>query len=248
MPKCKVVAIIQARIGSTRLPGKVLKRVEGKPMLGWVIKCLKASKLVNQVIVAVSEGSENKPILELCKKNGISTFVGSEEDVLDRYYQAAKKFNADVVVRITSDCPLIDPQIVDKVIKVFLENKKRVDYVSNTLHRTYPRGLDVEVFSFSALERAWREANKPCEREHVTPYFYEHPDEFKLFNVEHDRDLSSLRWTVDEEKDLKFIREIYKRLNKKYKTPFMNDVLEILEEEPQLEQINLGVKQKDLEK
>jgi spore coat polysaccharide biosynthesis protein SpsF len=233
-------------MGSTRLPGKVLRDIEGKPMLEWVIERLKMSKLVDQIIVAVASGEENKSIVKLCKSHGVSIFIGSEEDVLDRYYQAAKKFNADVIVRITSDCPLIDPQIVDKVINVYLENKNKADYVSNTLHRTYPRGLDVEVFTFKSLERAWKKAKKPYQREHVTPYFYENPRLFRCLNVRNEENLSSMRWTVDEERDLKFVREVYKRFKDKSTIPLMKDILEVLKKEPYLEQINLSVKQKNL--
>ncbi len=240
----KVSAIIQARMSSTRLPDKVLANIEGKPMLWHVINRLKRTELINEVIVATTTNRKDEPIIELAKETGVESFSGSEEDVLDRYYQAAKKYKVDVIVRITADCPLIDSQIADKVIKYYLNNKNKFDYVSNILVRTYPRGLDTEVFSFNALEKSWYKTKKLYEREHVTPYICEHPETFRLANVENSKDLSYMRWTVDEEKDLEFVREVHKRLYKKGVVFLMQDVLNLLEKESELSKINREIKQK----
>jgi len=235
----KVVAIIQARVGSTRLPKKVLKKIVGRPMLWHVIDREKESKLVNEIVLATTSRDEDKPLLELARKSGVKSFAGSEEDVLDRYFQAATKFGADVIVRVTADCPLIDPRIVDKVIKHF--SGSGFDYVSNTLKPTYPDGLDVEVFSYDALKKAWENAKRSSEREHVTAYIRNHPETFKIGNVEHEKDLSEMRWTVDTDKDLKFVREIYKRLYKKGRIFLMRDILTLLEKQPELAGINKGI-------
>lgn len=235
--KERIVVIVQARTSSTRLPEKVLKDIAGKPMLGHVIQRLRKSQLIGEILIAVGK-RKNTPILKLTQKYGVKCFVGSEEDVLDRYYMAARKFKADIIVRITSDCPLIDPEVVDKVIKKYIENKERIDYTSNTLKRSYPRGLDTEVFSFKVLEKTWKEAKRPYQREHVTSYIYEHPEIFRIVNVENNEDLSDMRWTVDKEKDLEFIREVYKRLYKGGKIFLMNDILRLLKKEPQLMEMN----------
>lgn len=239
----KVVAVIQARIGSTRLPKKVLKKIVGKPMLWHVIDRVKKAKLVDEVVLATTLREEDKPLLGLAGESGVKSFPGSEEDVLDRYFQAATKFRADVIVRVTADCPLIDPRIVDKVIKRFLGDD--FDYVSNTLKLTYPDGLDVEVFSRDALKKAWGEAKMASEREHVTPYIRKHPELFKIGVVEHEKDLSSMRWCVDTERDLKFVREVYRRLYKKGRIFLMKDVLELLKKHPELAEINKGIERNE---
>jgi len=243
--KKNIVAIVQARRSSIRLPQKVLKDIAGKPMLAHVIERLKKSQLIDEILMATAKDN-NMSILELAQKYGVKCFVGIEEDVLGRYYNAAREFKVDIIVRITSDCPLIDPEVVDKVIKRYIENKEKIDYISNTLKRSYPRGLDAEVFSFRVLEKTWKEAKRPYQREHVTPYIYEHPEIFRMANVENNEDLSSMRWTVDEEKDLEFVREIYKRLYKRGKIFLMEDILRLLKREPKLMEINKNGKQKNL--
>lgn len=239
------IAIIQARMTSTRLPGKVTKEIVGIPMLGHVIERLKKSRLVDEIVIATTK-NKSKPILEIAQNYNVESFSGSKDDVLDRYYQAVKKYKAEPIVRITSDCPLLDPEVVDKVIRYYMERKDSLDYVTNTLTRSYPRGLDTEVFSFSALEKAWREAKEVYQREHVTPYIYEHTEIFRLANVENNEDLSYMRWTVDEEKDLEFVREVYKRLYKEGEVFLMQDVLNLLKKEPQLMETNKEAKQKKL--
>ena len=242
----KVVAIIQARMGSTRLLGKVMKEILGKPVILWDLDRISFSKMIDEIVVAIPYGKENDVIVDTIKEynDKIVTTRGSENDVLDRYYQAAVQTNADLVVRITSDCPLIDPVVIDNIIEQFLDND--CDYCSNSLIRTYPRGLDTEVFSFKALETAWNEAKKDYEREHVTPYIIENPDKFKLVNVANDINLSNLRWTLDTREDFEFINVIYKRICPKKQLFLMDDVLELLDKEPELIVINRHIEQKQV--
>ena len=177
----KVVAIIQARMGSTRLPGKVLLELAGRTMLGRVVRRVRLAGLVDEVVVATTNAPADDPIVDECRRLPVACFRGSEHDVVERYHRAAAAYRADVVVRITADCPLIDPEVTDHVIRAFLQH--RPDYASNTLHRTYPRGLDTEVFTAAALARACHEASEPYQRTHVTPYIYQHPEYFRLLAV-----------------------------------------------------------------
>ena len=225
-----VAAIIQARMGSTRLPGKVLAPIAGHPMLWHVVRRARLSQRVDTVLVATSTASADDPVAAFCAGSAIPHVRGSEDDVLDRYHQAAQQAGADVIVRITADCPLLDSATVDLVVGYFLEGD--YDYVSNTDPPTYPDGLDIEVFSASALEHAWREARLRSEREHVTPYIRNHPQLFRHANVANDQDLSSLRWTVDEEADLAFVRAVYEQAGSDSFT--MGDVLTLLQQHSHL--------------
>lgn len=239
----KIVAMIQARTSSTRLPGKVLREIEDKTMLARVVERVQRAKKIDELLVATTDRAADDAILEECKRLAVKVSRGDQDDVLDRYYRAAQLAKAEVIVRITSDCPLIDPAVIDKTVDAFVEAKP--DYASNALERTYPRGLDTEVFSFTALSRAWQEAHKPYERSHVTPYIYEHPEKFKLLSVTGQADFSSHRWTVDTTEDLEFVRAIYARF--KENPEFSGrDVLDLLEREPELAEINRGVMQKAL--
>lgn len=233
----KVVAIIQARMASTRLPGKVLMDIAGKPMLWHVIERVKRCKKIDSIVVATTSREEDKAVIELARKCGVETFAGSEEDVLDRYYQAAKKFDADPIVRITADCPVIDPQIVDEVIKEYTEG----GYDVCSLSGEFPDGLDVGICSFKALEDTWRNAKLPSEREHVGTYMWKHPEKFKLGKYVKFDNLGHYRWTVDEERDLRFIREIFSRLYKPEEVFLTGDILNLLEREPDLLKINAGI-------
>jgi spore coat polysaccharide biosynthesis protein SpsF len=237
----KVVAVVQARMGSTRLPRKVLQDLAGHSMLSRVVIRLRASRLIDEVVVATTCHAKDDAIVEECLRCSVSFSRGDENDVLDRYFRAAESSRADVVVRITSDCPLIDPEITDTTIQAFLQ--ERLDYASNTLVRTYPRGLDTEVISRTALTLAWQEARQPYEREHVTPYIIEHPAKFRLLSVTGDQDYSSHRWTVDTPEDLALIRAIYSRLPCD-KVFSWRDVLKLLEREPALADLNRSVVQK----
>jgi spore coat polysaccharide biosynthesis protein SpsF len=244
-----ITAIVQARIGSTRLPGKILKNLSGKPMLGHVVSRLSHSKILNSVVVATTDLAEDNETEAFCVKSGYSYYRGSSNDVLSRYYETALKFGADIVIRITSDCPVTDPVIIDGMLNSFLETSiaDRSDYMSNVIVRTFPRGLDTEIFTFAALERANRNATEGFEREHVTPYIYRHPELFTLRNYTNDRDLSFHRWTVDTEEDFRLINEIYKELYRSDKIFLTADILGLFERRPDLFSINQSVKQKSLE-
>ena len=233
-----IYAIVQARMGSTRLPNKVLMTLNGKSVLEHVIERLKKSKKIDKIIVATSVNSENIAIEELCDSKNVPCFKGSEDDVLDRYYQACKAFNVnnnDHVVRITADCPLIDYEVVDDVIIRHVENNN--DYTSNTIVPSFPDGLDCEVFTFLSLETAWKNAVLSSEREHVTLYIKNHPELFKLENILNDEDLSDLRWTLDEQEDFEFINQIYLCFSNS-ETFLSDDILNVLKEKPDLLKIN----------
>lgn len=235
----KVEAIIQARMSSTRLPGKVLMDLEGKPVLEHVVERVSACKYINEIIVATTNKKEDDAISKLCKKIGVNIYRGSEEDVLDRFYQAVKSFVPDHIVRITADCPLIDPEVIDSVIKLHLKNN--ADYSSNTLKETYPDGEDVEVFTFKALEKSWKSAKLRSEREHVTPYIRKNFSLFKLCNLEYRENLSNKRWTLDERRDYEYIKIIYKNLYKKDSCFGMKDILKFIENHPEVEKINRDI-------
>ena len=205
----KTVAIVQARCRSARLPRKVFAPILGRPMLSWVVNRLAAARLIEKVVVATSDRPEDDEIERLCSAEGWSSFRGSENDVLDRYYGAATAHGADVVVRITGDCPLIDPAVTDLVVATYFAQAPAVDYASNCQRRSYPRGLDTEVFSFETLRRVWTEDRNPAWREHVTPYIYRSAAGFRLADVVNAEDHSASRWTVDTPEDLTLVRDIY---------------------------------------
>ena len=230
------IAIVQARMGSTRLPDKVLLNLEDKTVLEHVVDRVRSSKYVDDVVVATTISKNDLRIVELCANLGISVYCGSEDYVLDRYYQAAKLFKADNIVRITSDCPVIDSKIIDEVIRLHLKNN--VDYTSNTLKETYPDGEDVEVFTFASLKKAWKDAKLASEREHVTPYIRNNPDIFKHASLENKEDLSQKRWTLDNADDLEFLRLVYKYLYSKNPLFNMDDILALINEKPEIEKIN----------
>jgi spore coat polysaccharide biosynthesis protein SpsF len=239
----KIVTIVQARMGSSRLPGKVMLDLGGKTVLGRVMDRLGRAKLTGELVVATTDASVDDEIVTESRRAGVKVFRGDEKDVLDRYYRAAQHFRAEAVVRITSDCPLIDPEISDKTIQMFLEN--RPDYASNALQRTYPRGLDTEVFTMECLARTWKLAQKSYQRSHVTAYIYENPGQFHLLPVTGDTDYSWQRWTVDTTDDLKFIRAIYERVEDADNFGW-REVLTIVESEPELLELNRHVMQKSL--
>ncbi len=206
--KRRVVAIIQARMGSSRLPGKALRPLAGKPMLAHVVERVRRVERCDAIVVATTGGFEDEAIQTACSRLGVLCFRGDERNVLNRFYRAAQKHQADVILRISGDSPLLDWEVTGRVLKAFLEAETPVDYASNIHPATFPDGLDSEVFTFEALERAWTDASLPSEREHVTPYLRNHPDLFRLLNVEHSTDLSGYRWAVDEGRDALFIERL----------------------------------------
>jgi len=235
----KAIAIIQARVGSTRLPGKVMLKIMGKTILEYGIERVKKAKNIKKVTVAATNKKEDIVIVELMIKLGVAVYRGSENDALDRYYQAAKQFDAKHIVRITADCPLIDPQIIDKVVRRYFKSK--ADYCSNTLLETFPDGEDVEIFNFKTLSEAWKRAKLLSEREHVTSYITKHPGKFKLVNFKNKKDLSDKRWTVDEENDFKLIKAILEALYPRNPDFQMEDVLKFLGQNPDLENLNKDI-------
>lgn len=239
----KTIAIIQARISSTRLPGKVLMPLAGISVLEHVIARVRRSEKVSDVIVATSTKKNDLRIAEFCEKFNVKVFCGSEEDVLDRFYQASRLSDPAHIVRITADCPMIDPKIIDIIVDRHL--KGGLDYTSNTIRPTYPDGEDAEVFKMSVLDNAWKNAKLPSEREHVTPYIRNNPQVFKLFNVEYKTDLSGKRWTLDEKSDYEFLKEVFAGLYPR--DPFfgMEDVLRFLEKNPQIEKINSAIERNE---
>ncbi|MDX2212940.1 MAG: glycosyltransferase family protein [Oculatellaceae cyanobacterium bins.114] len=245
----KTAAIIQARMGSTRLPGKVMKSLCGKTVLSHVITRVKACSLVDEIIVATTTSDDAEAIVLEAEKAGVNWFRGSEDNVLERYYLAAQHYQVDLIVRVTSDCPLFDPEVLESLLDYFhmmTDVGLFIDYTSNTLTRSYPIGLDAEVFTFSTLENAYNNATKPYEKEHVTPYIYQHPEIFALHNQHYDEDLSSYRWTLDTPEDFQFIEAVYQALYQPDRLFTMDDILELLEKNPSLTQINAHIRQKKL--
>lgn len=221
----KVGIIVQARIGSSRLPGKVVKTVLGRPLLEYQLKRLKRTVLAEQVIVATTVEERDDPIIDVCSQTNTAVFRGSEDDVLRRYLEAAKEYHLDIIVRITADCPLIDPEVVDQGVAKFLQLWPEIDYVSNCHPRTFPRGMDTEIFSFAALEKTDQLAKKSAEREHVTLYMYDEPGRFRIENFSYSQDYSSIRLTVDTEEDFVLIKKIIESLYPKKSDFTLEDVL-----------------------
>ncbi|MBV6391080.1 MAG: 3-deoxy-manno-octulosonate cytidylyltransferase [Anaerolineales bacterium] len=260
--KPNVVAIIQGRMSSSRLPGKILADIAGQPMLQRVFVRTSRSASVSQTLFATTTDASDDPVAEYCDFSGIPFTRGSLYDVLDRYYQAAKSAKADVVVRITADCPVIDPELIDNCVNVLLEDE--YDFVCNRLpppyHRTYPIGLDVEACTFKALEQAWKKAKEPQHREHVMPYFYEgvelttvnrqlqtgtSPRGYNIALLHHATDFGDYRWTVDTLEDLEFMRQVYDRFNGRDDFSW-KEVLDLIHDNPELTKINAGVQHKTL--
>jgi spore coat polysaccharide biosynthesis protein SpsF len=242
----RIIAIIQAHMASTRLPGKVLMDIAGKTMLERVVCRIQRCQQVDDVVVATSTLPRDDAIVVACENMGVSAFRGSDCDVLDRFTLAARFQGANVCVRITSDCPLVDPKLSDHIISRFLLANPPVDYASNKIPQSYPRGLDTEVFTADALELAHQYATERYQRVHVTPYIYEHPEQFELLSVISDVDRANWRWTVDTSEDLEFVRQIYDRLGPDDKFAW-SDVVGLLECEPMLRRINQDITQKSVQ-
>ena len=233
----RVIAIIQALMSSTRLPGKVLMPLAGQPVLGHVVERIRACQTIADVVVATSSDATDDDIEAWCKSVGVSCYRGSLNDVLDRYYQAGLLHAADAVVRITADCPAIDPTIVDEVVHGYLAG----GYEFYGLAGEFPDGLDCTVFAFSALARAWREAALPSEREHVGPYIEKHPEIFKSGGLKKFSGLSHYRWTLDEPRDYEFLQRVFTRLYQQGQIFLASDVLALMENEPELMQLNSDI-------
>jgi spore coat polysaccharide biosynthesis protein SpsF len=236
-----ILAILQARVSSIRLPGKVLKPILGRPMLAMQIERLGRMRGVDELIVATSQDSSDNPTEMLCHEMGVRCFRGSLDDVLDRYYLAAKAYSPEHVVRLTGDCPLADRELIGRVLDFHLACD--YDYTSNALTPSFPHGLDVEAIRFGCLVQAWTEATLPSHREHVTPFIYENPHRFKLGSYTNNLDLSWLRWTVDESADLDLVTHLYEALYPKKPDFTTDDILAYLEEHPHLKTANTRTRQ-----
>jgi spore coat polysaccharide biosynthesis protein SpsF len=273
--KPRTIAIIQARMGATRLPGKVLCDIAGQPMLVRVVERVRRANLLDGFIVATTTEVQDVAIAELCQGRGYPCFRGSHHDVLDRYYRAARQMSAEVVVRITADCPVIDPQLIDETVQLvkssIVNRKSENDFAANRLPppwvRTYPIGLDVEVCTFAALEKAWKEAVEPYQREHVLSYLYEGvvfeteshslntvhcilktgstPRGFHVALLDHDPDYGAQRWTVDTPEDLELIRQVYGRFGGRDDFGWQ-EILALFEREPELAKLNARIQAKSL--
>ncbi|MBI3021852.1 MAG: glycosyltransferase family protein [Candidatus Omnitrophica bacterium] len=241
MPSHKVVGIIQARMGSSRFPGKTLYPVNGQPMLSWMLTRVAQARRLDHWLVATTDQVADEAIVSYCQDHRVPVFRGHELDVLDRYYRAARDAGAGVVVRLTADCPLIDPRVIDQVIETFQLGTS--DYVSNVtpLPSSFPDGMDVEVFSMAALNRAWRDAVKPSDREHVTFYMWQHPETFQLYRVEHEPDWSRYRLTVDSPQDLEVIEAIMKAFSPQHLTTSMEELIAYLDQHEELRRRNHGI-------
>lgn len=231
-----ILAIVQARTSSSRLPGKVMLPVHGAPMLLRQIERVRRSTALDSIVIATSDQSEDDPVADLAPQAGVDHFRGSLDDVLDRYYRAAERYSPDHVVRITGDCPLIDWNVIDGCVQFMIDGA--YDYASNTLRPTWPDGLDVEAMTFDALRTAWEQGRGIVEREHVTQFIHRHPDRFRLGSYESARDLSDLRWTVDEPEDLEFVRQVYDALYPANAAFTYEDVLGLIESRPDIALLN----------
>lgn len=238
----KTVIVVQARMTSTRLPGKVLLPLGGEPMLARLIERLHRVKRADGIVVATTTNAADEPIVALCERLDVPCHRGSEHDVLSRYADAARLNDAEAVVRITSDCPLIDPALVDHLIAIYLEGD--CDYVSNMLPPTWPYGMAVEVFSATALREAQAEATQASEREHVTPFIYWHPERYRLRNVESPTDLSAQRWTVDTREDYELVRRLFETLYPTRPHFGLADVLATMDAHPDWTRINQHIEQR----
>ncbi len=239
----KCVGILQARTGSTRLPEKVLKKIKGKSLLELYVNRIKPSKQIEQIVIATTTLSEDDRIEAVTRQLGLHCFRGSENDLIDRYYQCALEFKADIIVRITPDDPFVDYQVVDRAIEIFKDNS--VDFVTNHFNPTFPEGLDVEVYSMRALERCWKRAKLYSDREHVSPYIHSHQNEFKIINFEQEEDLSNYRWTIDHECDFQMASSVYDYLYEKNKIFLQQDIVELLREHPEISEMNCHIQRKE---
>lgn len=239
----KVIALIQARTGARRLPNKVLLKLGDKTVLEQVVSRVQAARRIDDIAVVTTVAVEDLKIVGLCSRNGIRVLCGSENDVLDRYYQAARLLGAGHVVRITADCPVMDPSVIDQVITAYFDCG--ADYCSNALTQTFPDGLDVEVFSFAALQKAWLRAARTSEREHVTPYIRNHKRMFKIVSLEHPKGLGAYRWTLDEPRDYTFLSRLFDGLYAGNPNFGMDEILQYLDANPGLKNINAAIKRNE---
>ena len=235
----QIDGVFQCRMKSTRLPGKTLMPIMDKPLLYYMLERCRASKLLGKLVVATSSDKEDDPIEEFCNTHGYDVFRGSESDVLDRIYQCAVAFNMKHIARLSGDNPLIDPEVIDLILDYYARNVDRYDYVSNNHPPTFPQGQLVEVMPFYVLEKTWEKSDKPFQREHGTPYIWDNPEQFRIGNIEHSPNLhNEHRWTMDYEEDFALMREVFERIYPLKRIFSIEDVLQLLQENPQISAIN----------
>ena len=232
----KVVAIVQARMGSTRLPGKVMKKIMGRSMLWHIVNRIEKSKFIDKTIIATTRDKKDDVIEDFANKYHLGIYRGSENDIVDRFYNAAEKYNADVIVRIWGDCPLIDPEIIDYTMEKFLSYK--ADYANNFNPPTFPVGMNVEIYSFNTLEQIWKETNNPFFREYPFEYIYANQNSFRAIYAKNDRDLSDIHWTVDYIEDFELIKFFFVKLYSKHKVFNMKNILDLIDKHPELREVN----------
>jgi spore coat polysaccharide biosynthesis protein SpsF len=240
-----ILGIVQARLGSTRLPEKVLAEIEGYTLIEHVLRRSAAAKRVDKVVVATTNRPEDDRLEKFVRESfGFEVFRGSTDDVLDRFFRCAAPYSPELIVRITADDPLKDPEIIDRAVKIQLDDPT-LDYCSNTIKPTFPEGFDIETFRFSALATAASEARLPSEREHVTPFIWKRPGRFRIKNFEHDEDLSRWRLTVDKPADLELMRAIFRALSARGTLFSYRDVITLLKQRPELREINSGTQRNE---
>lgn len=241
-----VIAIVQARTGSTRFPNKVFANLVGKPLIWHVINRLKYSTKIANIVLATTENQKDNKLEQWAVKEGIDFYRGSENNVLERFYYAAKCFSADIIVRITADDPFKDPQLIDLVIQKLID--ENLDFAYNNKPPTFPEGLDTEVFTFNSLESAYLNAKDDFEKEHVTQYLYRNISIFKQANFMNSTDYSYLRWTIDNQLDYIMVKQIYENLYIEKEIFYMNDILNFLKRNPKISQMNKSIKRSDMYK
>jgi len=239
MPNIKknLVAVIQARMGSTRLPQKALKKIKDRTLIEWIKYRLSFCKEVDKVVFATSENKDNDPLAQHAEEIGLDYFRGSENDLIDRLLKTARKFKADAIVRITGDCPLVDPSLVDKLVKIY-RGKENIDYITNVLPPTFPDGIDIEIISTKTLERLDKEVKNPLYREWITTTIMENLDKFNILNISNEENLFHLRLTVDYLEDFELVEKIIGKLHQEGKIFYLRDILDLFKKEPNLIKIN----------
>lgn len=234
----KIIAVIQARMGSTRLPGKVLADIEGKPLIWHIYNRLQKISTISEIIISTTTKLKDKPLIEFAKKEKISYYAGSEDDLIDRIYKTGEKFDCDIIVKINADCPLIDINMIENGIKKFLTSKRKPDLVTNCVEETFPEGMQYAIFNFKTLENLWNTLNEGFWREFFYRFMIENQNKYFIINLKNNKDLSKLRWTVDYEEDLEFVKIIYNKLFSKNEFFGMNEILNLLDKNPEFKKIN----------
>lgn len=234
----RVIGVIQARMNSSRLPGKVMLDILGRPLVWHIVNRLRYVKTLSDVVISTTDKDSDKKLRQFAESENISYYAGSEDDILDRLYKTGKKFNATALVKINADCPLIDPEIIDTAIQRYLSTSPKPDLVANSVTNTYPEGLQFGIFNFKTLCKLWNSLTNAFWRGYVYMYIIENRNNYSVINIENKEDLSSLRWTVDYKEDLEFVREIYRNLYDSNKPFIMSDILTLLKANPEIQKIN----------